>query len=94
MRAAGKLSNVDDIILVFKHSSIIAMYIKVVWSAEDGHDTRKPGSWRPPIHAVSSILGLVCANDREQVVLLEKGARRRIGKEVGATSKAVVDKMV
>ena len=94
MGRAVELSNVHDIIFVFQNSSLVVVQIEVIRCAENCHDARKPGSTSLSVHTVSSILGLVSANDREQVVLLKESTCRRIGKEVRAAPNTVVDKII
>jgi hypothetical protein len=68
-----ELTNVHDIVLVLENSSLVVVDVQVVGCTEDGHDAREPSSPGLAVHAVSSILSLMCANDREQVILLQEG---------------------
>jgi hypothetical protein len=93
-RKLTELPDVHDIVLVLQNSSLVVVHIQVVRCAEDGHHTREASRPSLPVHAVSSILGFVRANDREQVVLFEEGASGRIREKVRAASDVVVDEEV
>ena len=77
-----ELSNVHDIIFVLQNSSLVVVHVQVVWRAEDCHDTGKASRPCLPVHSVPSILGFVCANDGQQIVLFEESAGGRIREEV------------
>lgn len=82
MRSAVELSDVHNIVLVLKDRCLVVVDIEIVGCAEDGHDTGE--ACRPgfAIHAVAGILGLVRADNGEEVVLLEEVAGGRVGEEV------------
>ena len=82
MRCAVELSDVHDIVLVFENRSLVVVHVEVVWRTEDCHDTRETSCPCFPVHSISSILGLVRADDRQKVVLLEESARGGVRKEV------------
>ena len=92
MRCAVELANVHHVVFVFQYGGFVVVDIEVIRGTEDGHDAGKAGSACFPIHSVASILSFVSANDREKIVLLEKGAGGRIGEEIGAAPDVVVHK--
>jgi hypothetical protein len=63
MRCAVELSDVHDVVLVLQNRSLVVVYVKVVWRAEDGHDTGETSCPCFPVHSVSSILRFVRTND-------------------------------
>ena len=82
MRSAVELSDVHNVILVFEDGGLVVVNVEIVRGGEDGHNTREARGSRLAIHAVASILGLVGSNDREKVVLFQKGTGGRIREEV------------
>ena len=86
-----ELTNVHNIVLIFEHSSLVIVDIQIVGCTEDGHDTGEAGSSCLSVHAVSCILSFMRSDDRKKVVLLEKGACRRIRKEERATPDVIVN---
>ena len=58
-----KLTNVHDVVLVLENSSLVVVDVQVVGCAENGHDTRESSSPGLAVHAVSSVLSFVCANN-------------------------------
>jgi len=94
VRCAVELPDVHDVVLVLEDGRLVVVYVEVVRRTEDGHDTRETSGPCFPIHSVSSILGLVRTNDREQVVLFEEGACGGVREEVRATSNMVVNEEV
>lgn len=94
MGCTVELPNVHDVILVLENSSLVVVYVEVVRRTEDGHDTGETSSPCFPIHSVSSILRFVCANDGEQIVLLEESACGRVREEIRAATDVVVDEEV
>lgn len=69
-----KLPDVHDVVLVLQNGSLVVVHIEIIGRTEDGHDARETSRPSLPVHAVSSVLGFVGTNDREQVVLLKEGA--------------------
>lgn len=63
--ALTELTNVHDIVLILENGSLVVVDIEVVGCTEDGHDTRESSCPGLAVHAVSSILSLVCANNRK-----------------------------
>lgn len=94
MRCAVELSDVHDVVLVLQNRSLVVVHVEVVRRAEDCHDTGETSRPCFPIHSVSSILRLMCADDRQKVVFLEESARSGIRKEVRASADVVVNKEV
>lgn len=92
MRRAVELADVHDVVFVLQYGRFVVINIKVVGSTEDSHDARKPGGARLSVHSVAGILSFMGANDREEIVLLEKGAGGRVGEEIGAAPDVIVDK--
>lgn len=70
MRGAVELPNVHDVVFILQNGGFVVVYIQIVRSAENGHDTGKPCSASLAIHAVACILSFMGTNDGEQVVLL------------------------
>lgn len=93
-RVRTELPDVHDVVLVLQNSGLVVVDVEIVGRAEDGHDAGKAGRARLPIHAIAGVLGFVCTDDREQIVLLEEGAGGRVGEEVGASSHVVVDEIL
>jgi hypothetical protein len=89
-----KLPDVHNIVLVLQNGCLVVVHIQVVRSAEDSHDTWKTSRPSLPVHAVSGILSLVRANNREQVVLFEERASGGIREKVRAASNVVVDEEI
>lgn len=89
-----ELSDIHDIILILQHGSLVVVHIEVVRCAEDGHDTGETSRPSLPVHAVSGVLSLVCANNGKQVVFLEESTCGRVREEVRATSDVIVDEEV
>ena len=63
MRRAVELSDVHNIVLIFKDGRLVIIDIQVVRSGEDGHDTWESGGASLAIHSISSILSFVSTND-------------------------------
>lgn len=63
MRSAVELSDVHNVILVLQHSCLVVVYIQVIRSTEDGHDTGEASGASLAVHAIPGILGFVCSND-------------------------------
>jgi hypothetical protein len=80
--ALTELTNVHDIVLILEDSSLVIVNIQIVGCTEDGHDTGESSSPGLAVHAVSSVLSLVCANNRKQVVLLQEGTCGGVREEV------------
>lgn len=93
MRGAVELSDVHDIVFVLENGGLVVVDIEVVGCREDGHDTGESSCSGLSIHSVTSILGFVSSDDRQEVVFLEEIASSRIGEEVRATSHVIVDKV-
>jgi hypothetical protein len=72
-KALTELTNVHDIVLVLENGSLVVVDVQVVGCTEDGHDTRESSSPGLAVHAVSSVLSFVCADDGKQVILLQEG---------------------
>lgn len=85
-----ELSNVHNIILVLQDSRLIVIHIKIIGRRENRHHTWESSSLCLPIHAVTSVLGLVCSNDRQKIVFFQEGASSGIGKEIRTSSDMVV----
>lgn len=68
-RQLTELPDVHNVVLVLQDSRLIIVHVEVVRCAEDGHHARKTCRPSLPVHAVSSILSLVCTNDGKQIVL-------------------------
>lgn len=78
VNALTELTNVHDIVLILENSSLVVVDIQVVGCTEDSHDTRESSSSGLAVHAVSSVLGFVCANDRKKIVLFQEGTCGRV----------------
>ena len=93
---AGKpteLSDVHNVVLVLEYCCFVVVDIKVVWRAEYRHDTWETSRPRLSIHAVTSILRLMSADNGKQIILLQECTCCWVRKEVGTTSNVVVDKI-
>lgn len=77
-----ELSNVHNIVLVLEHCSLVVVYIQIVGCTENRHDTGETSCPCLPVHSVASILGLVCTDNGQKVVLFEESAGGWVGKEV------------
>lgn len=73
-----ELSNVHDIVLILQDSSFVVIYVKIVWCAENGHNTRESSSPGLPVHSITGILSLVRTNNRKQIVFFEESACRGV----------------
>jgi len=73
-----ELPDVHNIVLILKYRSLVVIHVQVVWCTEDRHDTREACRPRLPVHSVTSVLGFVCSDDGEEVVLLQERACRRV----------------
>lgn len=89
-----ELPNVHNIILVLQHGRLVVVNVQVIWSTEDGHDTREASSSCLAVHSVASVLRFMGTNDRQQVVLLQERASSGVGEEVRTASDMVVDEIL
>jgi hypothetical protein len=89
-----KLPDVHDVVLILQHSSLVVIHIQIIWCAEDGHHARETGGPSLPVHAVTGILGFVCANDGKQIVLFEESTGGRVREEIRAAPDVVVDEEI
>lgn len=94
MRSAVELSNIHDIVLVLQNGGLVVVDVEIVGSRENGHNTGETRGSRLAIHTVAGILGLMGANNREKVVLFQKGTSGRVGEEVRASSNVIVQEIV
>ena len=53
---------------------LVVVDVEVVWRREDGDEGGESGGLALAVHAVARVLGLVCADDGEEVVLLQEVA--------------------
>ena len=74
VRRAVELANVHNVVLVLQHGGLVVVNVEVVGRGENGHNTRESGRPGLAVHAVTSILGLVGADDGEEVILLQEVA--------------------
>jgi hypothetical protein len=72
MRRTVELPDIHDIVLVFENRRLVVVDVEVIWCREYRHDRREAGCFGFPIHPVASVLSLVCTDDREQVIALQK----------------------
>ena len=93
MGCAVELANVHHVVLVLQHGSLVVVDIQIIRGTENCHNTWETGRPSLSVHAVPGILGFVCSNDGEEIVLFQECASGRIGKEVGAAANAVVDEV-
>lgn len=63
MGGAIELSDVHNIVLIFENSGLVVVDIEVIWCTKDGHDAGETSCPSLPIHSVTGVLGLVCADD-------------------------------
>lgn len=91
MGGAVELSDIHNVVLVFKNGSLVAVYIEVVGCAEDSHHTWEAGRPSLPVHPVSGILGFMGADDGKKVVLFKEAACSGVGEKIRAASNVVVN---
>ena len=94
MWRAIELSDIHDIVLVLEDCGLVVIDIEVVWSGEDSHDGWETGGACLAVHAVAGVLGLVGADDRKEIVLLEEVAGGWVREEVGASADVVVHEIL
>ena len=83
MWGAVELPDVHDITFVLEHRSFVVIHVKVVGGREDGHDRGEASRLCFAVHAISSILGLVSSNDRQEVVAFQELASSLVAKSPG-----------
>jgi hypothetical protein len=93
VRCAVELPYVHNVVLVLQYSCLVVVDIKVVGSTEYRHDTREAGRSSLSVHAIPRILGFVSADNRQKIVLFQKGASSGIREEVRATPDVVVNEV-
>ena len=69
---AIELPYVHHIVLVLQHSSFVIIYIKIIGCGEYCDERWKASRLAFSVHTVSGVLRLVGADDREQIVVLQK----------------------
>jgi len=82
MWCAVELPDIHDVAFVFQHCRFVIIYIEVIWGGENGHHGWKTCRLGFAVHAVSSILGLVCPDDGEEVISFQELAGRLIAVKV------------
>ena len=78
MWCAVELSDVHHVVLVLQNRGFVVVYVEIVGCAKDGHDTWEACRPSLSVHPIASILSLMGADDRQEVVLLQEGARSRV----------------
>lgn len=90
MRRRIELPDIQHILIVPQHRSLVIVHVDVVGRRENGHQRREPGRLALAVHAVPVRLRLVRPDDRQQPVLVQKVAYRPMAKEVRAPPHVVV----
>lgn len=93
MGAAIELPYVHHIVLVLQHSSFVIIYIKIIGCGEYCDERWKASRLAFSVHTVSGVLRLVGADDREQIVVLQKLAAGCIAVEIRATPDGIVSEV-
>jgi hypothetical protein len=94
VRRAVELANVHHVVLVLEDGGLVVVHVQVVGRREDGDEGGKGGLRALLVHAVAGVLGLVGADDREQLVVLQELAAGGVAVEEGAAPDGVVREVV
>ena len=72
MRTAVELPNVHRAAIILEYRGLVVVHIQVVRSREDSYQRWESSVKTLLVHSETCVLGLVCSDNRQEFVLLEK----------------------
>lgn len=88
-----ELANIHNVVLVFEHGCFIVVHVEVIGRTEYGDERGEACCLAFAVHPVTGILGLMGADDRQQVVMRKEITACRVRVEIRAAANAIVAKM-